>query len=177
MPNWLNKLFRATPQWEEPAPSPLSSATIRIAAFVETRTDQKLHDVYAFCEDGRMEFDSFCRCLLGVFGSETPHEWCSARDGRGIPYHYSAIKRLPGMAEIELAYCQLGFNETDELDEWEFEVEGGFPISGPEEQLRNLRLLGILGAEITRRELAKPETTRGTDFRSRRSAEEQTIEA
>jgi len=121
----------------------LEVATQLIQDFVSKFSDQKLHDVFAFCQDGRMEFSSYCECLLGVFSSDVLHnadpitglcpQECSLIVGCG-PDHYLRIKQLPGMRDVETAYLTLGgFNDSQEV--------------------RDQRLLGILCEEIARRAL------------------------
>jgi hypothetical protein len=105
---------------------------LRIEWFVKHWPEQKLHDVYAFCQDGRMDFYNPCRCLLGVFGSKTLHECCILD---GTPDHYLVLWSIPGMAEIERAYQILGLDTV-----------GGFS-----QKLRDKRLLDILAIEMPRR--------------------------
>jgi len=123
----------------ESKPDLIQDSILRIAAFVKEWPDQKLYDVYAFCQDGRMDFQHCCKCLLAVFGSDVLHDKCLDLDRDGIPNHYRAIKRIPQMAEIEKAYQIIGFK--------------ALPTHRyPEDQkLRDRRLLEILGTEIARR--------------------------
>jgi hypothetical protein len=71
----------------------------------ERFSDERLAEVYAFNQDGKMMYESPCCCLLGVTGAENLHEAGSGCDKR----HYIRIREtVPiGMA-TELAYNFLG---------------------------------------------------------------------
>lgn len=113
-----------------------------IRAFIATWTDQKLHDVYAFNQDGRMMYTFTCCCLLGVATSEILHSGACTN----FRVHYSNVdelrlNRLGNAAEG--AYLALG--------------DGG---ANAEERdyLRQVRLSPMLRAEIRRRSLTTPST-------------------
>src|ERR1700734_1934134 len=83
-----------------------------IASFVKTWPDQKLFDVFAFCQDGKMNYGHYCKCLLGVFGSRFLHDECNPSVvPPHPPAHYIEIKLQWGMFEVERAYELLGFDE------------------------------------------------------------------
>jgi hypothetical protein len=131
---WLKGLFRPSAVFEKP--DLLADSILRIRLFVKQWPDQKLHDVYAFCSDGRMNYYDTCTCLLAVFGAEALHDACDQD-------HYNPIARIRAMQEVEDAYCRLG-------------VVGTPPDASAEEvqQIRDAHLLDILGVEMARRALA-----------------------
>ncbi len=99
--------------------------------------DQRLHDVYAFNRDGRMDEMNTCSCLVGctmaavLHGS---HEGCLER-------HYLDAKSLPGATETELAYMMLrwkGMRIPPSYDE--------------EPPIQQRRLSAILRGELRRRD-------------------------
>src|ERR1043166_4483094 len=75
----------------------------------ERFSDERLAQVYAFNQDGKMRFQSACDCLLGVTGSSSPHaaEDCPDDDG---PAHYFRIRYNGGQYALcgEQAYNILG---------------------------------------------------------------------
>jgi hypothetical protein len=69
-------------------------------------TDQKLAEVLAFAEDGKMGFWRPCNCLIGVHGSANLHRSCQDA-------HYARSKRInPRLQTVETAYRCLGL-KTD----------------------------------------------------------------
>lgn len=121
----------------------LKRAKQTIRAFIQAQwSDQKLADVYAFNQDGNMDFIDSCGCLLGVTGSTVLHkcyELC--QDGNGD--HYQTTRQdVPNAVRAELAYSQLGHI-------------GITPSLWPDNsRTRQQRLSAILRAEIRRRDRA-----------------------
>lgn len=141
MRDWFRNLFHRKPAIKpaEVKPDLIEDSIARIAAFLKQWLEQKLYDVYAFCSDGMMEICNPCCCLLGVFGSSTLHVCCADRNEFGIPFHYLSIQAIPEMKQIETAYLFLGFQALDTAERHE---------------VRDRRLLEILGAEMARRAIA-----------------------
>lgn len=77
--------------------------------YVSAWTDQKLAEVAAFCEDGKMHFYNPCCCLIGVSSSINLHR--DFRTCGGI--HYTKLRvGNPEANCVENAYQILG-KETD----------------------------------------------------------------
>lgn len=109
-----------------------------ITSFIHPHSEQKLCDVLAFCEDGRMNSRNGCRCLLGVFSSAVLHDHCL--HPLHVPGHYYTLKETRGASTAEAAYIRLGA----EAEELMFRAEG--------QKLRDHHFLKILRAELARRE-------------------------
>lgn len=92
-------------------------------------SDQKLHEVYAFNRDGKLDAGNPCGCILGVSLSERLHQdRCSAG------HYMEAHNKLSGASFAEQAYMSLSWvGVTGEL-------------SGV--SLRGRRLSAILRAEM-----------------------------
>jgi hypothetical protein len=84
--------------------------------FCSKWTTQKLCEVLAFAEDGKMQYLQPCGCLLGVASSDVLHEsveYCADKSGdtQGTKHlsHYLRIKSGSSEAGLaEIAYRQLG---------------------------------------------------------------------
>lgn len=127
--HWIRRLLFGASQ---PDTCPYS-AEETIATFLKTWSDQKLADVYAFCEDGKMYFYKPCICLLGVASSQVLHtERCE------VP-HYSRLRAQPGMPDVEMAYRDLSKGAR------------GPGRGGSAQKMRDRRLLKLLSAEMDRR--------------------------
>lgn len=85
-----------------------------IREFVSHWNDQKLCEVMAFAEDGKMHFDDSCSCLIGVASSKVLH------DHTGCPDlgHYLRMRQggndcrlphVPYISAVESAYSLIGF--------------------------------------------------------------------
>jgi hypothetical protein len=97
----------------------------------ERFSDERLAQVYAFNQDGRMQYSSPCACLLGVTTAKHLHSW-----GDGCwATHYRVLKQVG--ADAELAYNYLAY--VDRLGRFRFEGV---------EQLRQRRLSAILRAQM-----------------------------
>ncbi len=85
-----------------------------IRTFIKANwSDQKLLEVYAFNRDGKMKYDSVCRCIRGVSLCDTLHvSYCGESnnwsEGSDQQHHYNKTKELPGFEAAELAYHMLG---------------------------------------------------------------------
>lgn len=135
---WLRKLFSTSPEGPVDCERPICRVNIEVAerligSFLAAQSDQKLHDVYAFCEDGKMDYDDPCQCILGVFSSE-----CLHMDVICDSEHYYAIRELPGLGSVEVAYFDLGYDDSVDL-----------------QSVRDQRFLKLLRAEIDRRDAAR----------------------
>src|ERR1041385_5578348 len=103
----------------------------------ERFSDERLAEVYAFNQDGRMRFLDPCGCLLGVTGAETLHsKKCSA----GWPPHYAKILHGSRFAhQVQDAYNVLGWAKT-------ISVRGG--AKRESEDWRRIRLGAIPRAQM-----------------------------
>lgn len=119
--------------------------TDAIEALVATWTDQKLAEVLAFNQDGKMDANRTCCCLIGVHTSDNLHEKRCYRD-----HYYRA----------HLKNC--GYDEAVGAAEFEYMVLGG-------NRERQLTLDAILRAEMERR---VPPTQTEVAQRDTRDAEE-----
>lgn len=110
MLQYFRNLF-SRPQEAGPIVVPESRAItahiIAITRFIRRFPDQKLFDVLAFCQDGRMDYCMHCRCLLGVFSSPVLHTACnrSVLDPR---HHYHLFRQDIEAKKAEAAYRDLG---------------------------------------------------------------------
>ncbi len=100
--------------------------------------DQRLHDVYAFNRDGRMDEMNTCSCLIGCTLADVLHDShrkCNER-------HYLKAKyELPTAFEAEQAYMSLGWMSTHPIVAY-----------GKESPVRQRRLSAILRGELRRRD-------------------------
>ncbi len=112
-----------------------------IRAFIRMHwSDQKLTEVYAFNRDGKMHWNDYCGCLLGVTLSQILHTRQSICPDWAPGSHYTRAKlSLPRAATLEEAYWYLG---------------DGCYIRGNvcDDALAQRRLSAILRAEMRRRE-------------------------
>ncbi len=71
--------------------------------FVSGRwSDQKIAEVLAFAQDGKMSAGNACCCIIGVHSSQNLHLACFER-------HYGAAKhKEPSITNVEFAYMRLG---------------------------------------------------------------------
>jgi hypothetical protein len=84
----------------------LAEATRIIREFVSGWTDQKLAEVLAFAEDGKMEYWDTCGCLIGVATGENLHNRTDCAD---FLSHYAEYCRIRNASlGIELGYLLLG---------------------------------------------------------------------
>jgi hypothetical protein len=80
-----------------------------LARWVRRFSDQRLAEVFAFNEDGKLIWSDSCQCILGVTLAVNLH---TAGDGRNCPEyaggpgksHYFLAKEIPGGREAEWAY-------------------------------------------------------------------------
>lgn len=96
----------------------LSNAIETVRDYVTSWSTQKLCGVLAFCEDGKMQFNNSCCCLLGVASSTNLHQNCFS-DGylpglfEVMDMHYMQEKILPGAETAERAYLWMGYYMPD----------------------------------------------------------------
>jgi hypothetical protein len=111
----------------------------------ERFSDERLAQVYAFNQDGKMRFQSACDCLLGVTGSSTLHEPENCPDD-DWPAHYFRIRYNGGQfaLDCEQAYNILGWLNTRR-----------FGIADCSDELRKRRLSAILRAQMRIRARAR----------------------
>lgn len=105
-------------------------------------SDQKLAEVYAFNEDGKMRYVDPCACFLGVTLANTLHtnrDKCSGS-------HYVNATRLEGARAAEAEYLSLDF------DLMTFILAIGMGLDRACERTQQKRLAVILRAEMQRRE-------------------------
>jgi hypothetical protein len=102
----------------------------------ERFSDERLAEVYAFNQDGRMRYCSPCCCLRGVTEAERLHDFDEACDRQ----HYIRLNTAEGV-EAELAYNVLG------------NVAAHRPNFG--DGLRQRRLSAILRAQMRIRSRAR----------------------
>lgn len=93
----------------------LDSAKSIVKQYVAGWTDQKLAEVMAFCEDGRMNYDNTCCCLIGVSSADNLHRANIAKPYTGEPAcmdgHYFRLKfgtKHTAQSWAETAYLFLG---------------------------------------------------------------------
>src|ERR1041385_7567355 len=72
----------------------------------ERFSDERLAQVYAFNQDGKMRFQSACDCLLGVTGSSILHEPENCPDD-DWPAHYFRIRYNGGQFALD---CEQAYN-------------------------------------------------------------------
>ena len=130
----LGRSNRALTETPPAAPGRIQKATARLAQFVKL-PGQKLHDIFAFCEDGKMDYWDHCCCLIAVCSSPVLHQRC---DDPACCVRYGKMLNQPGMLAVEGAYSELG-------DDYAAGVIDS-------QDLRDRRLLKILRAEMTRRQ-------------------------
>lgn len=112
--------------------------TPNIERLIAGWNDQKLAEVFAFNQDGKMEFYSPCGCLTGVHSTAVGalHTIYCYRD------HYRNARWIdPGcdvVRDAELEYLKLGLDRT--------------PVLRNDEAMRRRGLDAILRAEMERRE-------------------------
>lgn len=86
----------------------LAWAEQHILDFVRTWTDQKVAEVIAFNDDGRMEYNCCCGCIRGVTLSTTLHTTGQLRAcADSGPNHYGKTVWLPGALLAEKGYLML----------------------------------------------------------------------
>jgi hypothetical protein len=121
----------------------------------ERFSDERLVEVYAFNQDGRMRFLDPCGCLLGVTGSEKVHEGLGYVKGGSCNHlHYLRVRDFDNDGHIaENAYNALGYVSLPENDR------------RPGDEWRRIRLSAILRAQMrirarTRQQEAEPVAVR-----------------
>src|SRR5580704_7531548 len=65
----------------------INNARAIVRDYISDWTEEKLCQVLAFCQDGKMQFCDSCSCLLGVASSDVLH---TSADKHGLPGHDSA---------------------------------------------------------------------------------------
>jgi hypothetical protein len=122
----------------------LEEAKKIVKEFVSHWTDQKLCEVLAFCEDGKMRYYSWCGCLLGVASSRVLHTFCYD------PVHYIDYKRnYLGAAIAERAYFHMAGDAK---------AIPGFLSSATDiwhQKERDVNLIAILKEVLQEREAAR----------------------
>jgi hypothetical protein len=88
----------------------LKQAIRTLIADLRAWDEQKLYDVLAFNQDGRMKFMDPCACYLGVLSSKTVHDQNRCEEGQ----HYSQYKsRFPKQALESAYYALTDVNDPD----------------------------------------------------------------
>ena len=86
--------------------------------WIKQFSDQKLAEVYAFNQDGKMSYVNPCSCILGVTLSDKLHTSFKECIHELVPGHYSMAKALPGAYEAEEAYLKLSIVACDFIARW-----------------------------------------------------------
>ena len=93
-----------------------------IRNWIKRFDDQRLAEVYAFNEDGKMAFRNSCSCLLGVTLADKLHTSTVECTYGPQPTHYHDARKIPGAVEVEWAYRNLGsipfMFKSDALKRW-----------------------------------------------------------
>jgi len=76
-----------------------------VSNWIKRFSTQRLHDVLAFNEDGKMSYSDGCSCLMGVTFAQGLHTRDSACTDP--QFHYFMARALPGAAEAEIAYRKI----------------------------------------------------------------------
>ena len=82
-----------------------------VKKFVSERWgDQKLAEVLAFVEDGKMDYGNGCCCLLGVDSSDNLHT--DTQDANHKPQHYTDTRwTIPMLVpNVVVAEAELGYD-------------------------------------------------------------------
>ena|ERR1041385_1253049 len=96
-------------------------------------SDERLAEVYAFNQDGKMRFLDPCSCLLGVTSSGQLHQ----DDNTCSHLHYLRMRDLDNDGQaVENAYNALGYVSLPENDR------------RPSDEWRRIRLSAILRAQM-----------------------------
>jgi hypothetical protein len=74
-------------------------------------SDEKLAQVYAWNQDGKMLATDPCGCLLGVTSSAQIHNW--SKEGCPNSKHYFEAKAIPGAVEAEQAFFRLSHGHSN----------------------------------------------------------------
>lgn len=128
----------------------LSEARQIVREFVSRWSAQKLFDVLAFAQDGKMDYVLPCCCLLGVSTAIVLHEWIQGLTGNvNCPDwegHMAAFdaSKFAGDGNVEQAYLILGYP-------LEYSNEDRRSI---DQILRNREFIAILESVIAERETA-----------------------
>jgi hypothetical protein len=81
-----------------------------IRAFIrENWSDQKLAEVYAFNQDGKMNREHNCCCLLGVTFASRLHTGHRTECGGPHFHHYRKARALKGAEQAEYIYMRMPF--------------------------------------------------------------------
>jgi hypothetical protein len=117
-------------------------STKAIETLIAGWSDQKLAEVLAFNEDGKMRYMSGCSCIIGVSGSDVLHEQCRLTTPDHHYYKTKDSAKIYSLAETE--YARLSEPENTK----------GYIIHG-DDGARARALDVILRAEIARRDEAR----------------------
>jgi hypothetical protein len=84
-----------------------------VATFVSRWSDQKLAEVLAFAQDGKMSYQNQCCCLLGVASSDNLHvEHCHNYGDQESHYHRFRNETHRALSS-EMAYFGLGYHQEE----------------------------------------------------------------
>ena len=83
----------------------MGTAGRTVANWIKQFSDQRLAEVLAFNDDGKMNYNNPCSCLLGVTLAVRLHTKCG-QDYK--VWHYRRARALPGGPAAEVAYFRLG---------------------------------------------------------------------
>lgn len=166
MITFLRKLFSRElsleDQWQKEAVGHRNA----IRGLLAKWSEQKLFDVLAFCEDGKMVFDNPCSCLRGVATSGILHT--SGESPAHILGHYHDCGD-PQVLAAETAYRNLGYTSAPELerrkavisDLWRQRISYYFHPEPEAQRRRDQELIALLREEIARREVQRAIPQRG----------------
>jgi hypothetical protein len=119
--------------------------------FIERNwSDQKVAEVLAFAEDGKMDYFNPCACFIGVHSSDAPHVKCDhvIRASRTTWLHPGHHYRLAKVRSYELIESEEAYLLLGKEDGKTFYLRTGQP-------LRDQRFIEILRDVIRHRDAQK----------------------
>ena len=95
----------------------LDKARTIVAEYLRTWTTQKLCEVLAFAEDGKMNYLTPCCCLIGVASSETLHQQPCKQEHYGaessrVIARFGAAEISGNLSQVDYAYCCLNLGPS-----------------------------------------------------------------
>lgn len=107
-------------------------------------TDEKVAQVLAFAQDGKMSNEYACNCLLGVSTTDALHHLEGCQDVIGHYTRFRDLQQDEEWAEAERAFMHVGFYMPD-----------GTSVLRGSDALRNLAMVQILSSIIREREFRR----------------------
>lgn len=119
----------------------IQNARRAIRPFIQTFSDQRLAEVYAFNADGKMKWTDPCGCIIGVAGASYLHN--GQQDCPDHHRHYLPVK-FGADYHQDASIEELDALPLPKTAEWGYLNLGSYSVA-------RLRLSAILRAEMRRR--------------------------